>query len=1081
MASVTTTVNALPAAITGRLTLCSGQTTTLSNSTTGGSWTSGSSGIAGIGSASGIATGIAIGTASISYTSGTGCYTVATVTVTSPPPFITGPSSVCAGLTLTLSNSVGGGTWSSSPAATVGSATGIVTGIFSGAAIVTYTLPSACFILKTITVTSSPTAITGTAAICAGGTTTLSNALGGGSWGSSNTAVATLTPSGGGMCAVTGVAAGTSLISYSLGVGCSAVLTITVNPVPPPITGTTYVCPGQTTSLGNALAGGTWSSVSPAVSVSSVTGVVSGIFAGTASVTYSVAGCINTTSVTVYPLPGPITGSLAACIGMTATLSSSSAGGAWSSSNPVIASVAGTGTGAGVVTGALPGTVTITYSLPGTCFTTITQTVSPMPPPVTGATFMCNGSSVTLSNASAGGVWSSGNTSIASINASTGVATGVAPGTVTISYTANGCTVNILILVNRLPAPITGSDTICAWGSTIHLFESDTTGIWNSVLVSTDSTGAVTSYAPGIGSVTYTLPTGCFITKTITVHPLPASISGPVYVCLSGSVTLSDASSGGTWSSPGATGIVSVGTASGIVTGIANGRATITYTIPIGGCITTQTIDVNPLPHPVTGASNVCVAGTVTLSDATHGGVWSSSNTAIASVSAATGVVTGLSSGTANISYTVTNLCGPATTTHTITVNPLPDAGIITGPSEVCEGSTITLSDPVNGGIWNSVKPVIAGVASLTFGSVVTGIVPGLDTITYAATNMCGTATASHPVLVTPLPIPAEITGGDVICVGEQLTVAASIPGGTWSSGSSAVSITASGVVTGVITGIVPVTYTVTNSCGSALAVHTITVNAQPDAGAINGLTTLCAGETIVLSASAAGGTWSGGNLVAIVSDSVVTGIFAGISTVTYSVSNACGTASALLAVTVNPLPDPGTITGIDSICPGDTVTLSATQPDGNWTTGNSLIAEVIPATVGSSSIIGIAAGTGMVTYTVTRLGCTAKVAYPITVRDESSCTEVAEKIKGTGCSFNGQINIYPNPTTNGQITVDLHSAINEVANIIVFDIAGRKVHKGIANTNTPLSLQLNVPQATYIVLAITAHGKCVEKITVQE
>jgi len=75
----------------------------------------------------GVVTGSSIGTATISYTKA-GCGVASTVTVNPLPGAITGPSSVCAGLTISLSDA-GGGNWTSSNStiAAVGFSTGIVT------------------------------------------------------------------------------------------------------------------------------------------------------------------------------------------------------------------------------------------------------------------------------------------------------------------------------------------------------------------------------------------------------------------------------------------------------------------------------------------------------------------------------------------------------------------------------------------------------------------------------------------------------------------------------------------------------------------------------------------------------------------------------------------------------------------------------------------------------------------------------------------------------------------------------------------------------------------------------------------
>ena len=94
-----------------------------------------------------------------------------------------------------------------------------------------------------------------------------------------------------------------------------------------------------------------------------------------------------------------------------------------------------------------------------------------------------------------------------------------------------------------------------------------------------------------------------------------------------------------------------------------------------GGCVgllNLITMTVNPLPviSPITGPGNVCLNSTITLSDGTIGGVWTSSNTSIATVVPSTGVVTGLASGTAVITYTFTNTNGCSTAvTTTIIVN----------------------------------------------------------------------------------------------------------------------------------------------------------------------------------------------------------------------------------------------------------------------------------------------------------------------------------------------------------------------------------------------------------------------------
>jgi trimeric autotransporter adhesin len=71
----------------------------------------------------------------------------------------------------------------------------------------------------------------------------------------------------------------------------------------------------------------------------------------------------------------------------------------------------------------------------------------------------------------------------------------------------------------------------------------------------------------------------------------------------------------------------------------------------------------------LSGTSSSCIAGTNTLAAATTGGVWSSGNTAVATVSAA-GVVTAVSAGTATISYGMG--LGFGSTVYTVNPAPVP-------------------------------------------------------------------------------------------------------------------------------------------------------------------------------------------------------------------------------------------------------------------------------------------------------------------------------------------------------------------------------------------------------------------------
>ncbi|MBK9459746.1 MAG: hypothetical protein IPN94_10000, partial [Sphingobacteriales bacterium] len=93
-------------------------------------------------------------------------------------------------------------------------------------------------------------------------------------WASASTSVATVSSTG----VVTGVSAGTSVITYKNNNGCTQTATVTINALPT-ITGTLSACsPRPATSLGHLPSTG--------VATVSLTGVVTGSSAGTSVITH---------------------------------------------------------------------------------------------------------------------------------------------------------------------------------------------------------------------------------------------------------------------------------------------------------------------------------------------------------------------------------------------------------------------------------------------------------------------------------------------------------------------------------------------------------------------------------------------------------------------------------------------------------------------------------------------------------------------------------------------------------------------------------------------------------------------------
>ncbi len=218
------------------------------------------------------------------------------------------------------------------------------------------------------------------------------------------------------------------------------------------------------------------------------------------------------------------------------------------------------------------------------------------------------------------------------------------------------------------PGAITGTLTVCAGGTTT-LANATAGGTWtsgsSSIATVGASTGVVTGIAAGTAAITYSTGAGTPATATVTVTPAPSAITGTTTVCIGATTTLSSTPAGGTWTS----GTLSVATfvSPGLLTGVAAGTTAITYAL--GSCSVTATATVIATgAGTITGSNTVCVGTTTTLTSTPAGGTWTSSNTTRATVGATTGIVTGVTVGTANISYSATNVCGTSVSVHSVNV-----------------------------------------------------------------------------------------------------------------------------------------------------------------------------------------------------------------------------------------------------------------------------------------------------------------------------------------------------------------------------------------------------------------------------
>jgi uncharacterized protein YjdB len=369
-------------------------------------------------------------------------------------------------------------------------------------------------------------------------------------WGSSNTAVATVDNTG----LVTGVAAGSVTITATseaqsgtsaLTVATVPVASVSVSPTSGtvPVGGTLQLTATPKDALGNPLTGRvvTWATSNSAFATVSTSGLVTGVAAGAVTITATSEGQSGTSALTVATVPvasvsvSPSSGSVPVNGTLQLTATPKDALGnpltgrvvTWATSNAAVATV---GT-SGLVTGVAGGSVTITATSEGQNGTaTITVNVpvaSVAVSPSSGSVQQGSTLQLTatpkdaLGNPLTGRVvtWASGNTAVATVDGN-GLVTGVGAGSATITATSEGQSGSATITVTLVPvASVTVSPTPAsvAAGSTLQLTATPKDALgnplsgrvvtWatsNAAFATVSSGGLVTGVAAGAVTITAT-------------------------------------------------------------------------------------------------------------------------------------------------------------------------------------------------------------------------------------------------------------------------------------------------------------------------------------------------------------------------------------------------------------------------------------------------------------------------------------------------------------------------------------------------------------------------------------------------
>ena len=471
------------------------------------------------------------------------------------------------------------------------------------------------------------------------------------------------------------------------------------------------------------------------------------------------------------------------------------------------------------------------------------------------------------------------NPGIATINA-LGVVTGVSINIATINYTftnGNGCstTVSTPITVNALPAvaPITGNFNICT-SSTSPLADATTGGAWisgNTGVATIDiNTGIVTGVAPGTATISYAVTNGngctTIVTADVTVTTLPsvAPITGPASVCEGNTISLADATTGGTWSTSDPT--IATVSASGVVTGVMNGTADISYTITTTcgeNPVAVQTITVNTTPTVVvvSGGGAYCGGTTITASGGTGGTIYfqgtTSGGTSTATPSSSEVIST---SGTYYFRAQSAGGCWGAQGSVTVTINAIPAAVTVNGAGTFCGNTTITATGGTGGTIYFE-GTTSGGTSTATPSS--SQVISASGTYYFRSQSAAGCwgTEGSVTVTINPPPTVVTVTGAGTYCGSTTINATGGTGGtiyfqGTTSGGTSTTTPSASQVVS--TSGTYYFRSQSAAGCWGPEGSVTVTVNALPT-GVISGTTAICNSNSATLTLTVTGsGTISG-------------------------------------------------------------------------------------------------------------------------------------------------------------------------------------------------------------------------------
>jgi len=663
--------------------------------------------------------------------------------------------------------------------------------------------------------------------------------------------------------------------------------------------------------------------------------------------------------------------------------------------------------------------------------------------------------------------WLSSNTKVATVS-STGVVSVQGIGTATITVTTTdgtktaSCNVTVSainvtkITLDQTSLTLTLTSTPVALTPTISPADaSDKSVKWTSsdLTIATVANGVVSAAGIGTATITATTNDGSGISATCLVTVSSIAVKGVTLdqTSLSATVTSNPVTLIATinptdatdktvaWASSNPN--VAIVSPSGVVSFKGIGSATITVTTTDGLKTATCNVTVNSISvtditldqatlSMTVASSQVTLTPTINPIDASDKSVtWLSSNTKIATVNAS-GIVTAISVGTATITVTANDGSG-ISGTCIVTVNAIPVTGVI------LDKSTLTLNPGgVTGVLTATVSPENATDKSVTWSSsntsiatvdkgIVTPVSVGTATITVTTTDGSKTASCVVKVEVNTISVTGiTLVASKSVALNESLTLTATVAPSNatvkdiiWSSSDGTVAtVDASGILTLLKVGTTTITATTVDGGKTASCAVTVT-KILTSSIIIDNAADIIVGNTkqLTTQVSPTGAntsvTWHSDNTTVATVDGngLITAIAAGSANVTATATDGTGIISNTCVVTVTTIPVTGVVLNSTSLIidlAANTSTLTATVQPTNATNKNVtwLASNTSIITVSNGTVTAVALGTATVTATsaersVLYAKCTIEVVTKATLK--STITTVQ---KGLDTAITGTV-----------------------------------------------------------------------------